>query len=127
MKTVQQAQVTRSDRHTRLTCYFSMIIAVCSVMTFVVILVVVLAVVPKVLSLMDTAQRTLNNLESVSEELKSLELTETIKNIEDNTTNAMQDVSTSMEQLRELDMDSLNRSIQGLSESVSEFRALFGA
>ena len=125
VNTENNTNTPETDKYSKFTCFFSMIIAICSVMTFVVILIVALMVVPKTLSLMNTAQRTLSNLETVSEELKSLELTDKINSIEENTANAMQDVSASMKRLMELDLDSLNQSINDLSESVSEFRNLF--
>ena len=75
---------------------------------------------------MNTAQRTLNNLETVSEELKALELAEAIKNIEDDTARAMSDVSDAMDQVEKLDVETLNRSIQELKQSTEELSKLFG-
>ncbi len=66
-------------------------------LTFLVLLIVTIAVVPKTVNLMNTAQSTLDNMETVSEELMSLELAETVKNIDENTARTMQDVSDSME------------------------------
>ena len=50
-----------------------LIIAICSVLSFLVILIVAVVIVPKAVRLMNTAQRTLDNIESVSEDLKALE------------------------------------------------------
>ncbi|MCR4792698.1 MAG: hypothetical protein K5871_08100 [Lachnospiraceae bacterium] len=125
LESVSVPAMGREDKYAKSSFYFRMIIAVCSVLTFLVILVAVLVLVPRAVTLMDTAQRTLDNLETVSEELKALELAEAVKNIEDNTATAMQDVSNAMQALDELDVDTLNQSVQDLSESVEEFRKLF--
>ena len=105
--------------------YARLVIAGCSVLTFLTLLIVVLIVVPRALNLMNTAQRTLDNLETVSEDLKALELAEAIKNIEDNTAQAMEDVSGAMDQINSLDVDTLNQSIQELKESTEKFSRLF--
>ena len=106
--------------------YFTLTIAVCSILTFFTLFIVAIIVVPKAVRLINGAQRTVENLEVVSEELRDLQISETISNIDDNTARAMQDVSESMEQLNELDMDALNQSIRDLSESVEEFKQLLG-
>ena len=103
-----------------------MIIAICSGLTFLTILIVAIVVAPKAVKLMNTAQRTMNNMELVSEYLKSLELAEAIKIIEGDTTQAMNDVSSAMEQIDRLDIETLNQSIFDLSESVDEFKKLLG-
>lgn len=54
-----------------------------------------------------------------------LELAETIKSIEDNTAQAMSDVSSAMEQIDSLDVSTLNQSIQDLKESTVKFSNLF--
>ena len=102
-----------------------LIIAVSSALTFLVIMVVSIVVVPKAVNLMNTAQRTLDNLETVSEDLKALELAEAIKNIEDDTAQAMSDVSDAMEQVEKLDVETLNQSIQELKQSTEELSKLF--
>ena len=105
--------------------YARLVIACCSILTFLTLFIVVLIVVPRALNLMNTAQRTLDNLETVSEDLKALELAEAIKNIEDNTAQAMEDVSSAMDQINSLDVDTLNQSIQELKESTEKFSSLF--
>ena len=103
-----------------------LIIAISSVLTFMVILITAIILVPKAVRLMNTAQRTIDNMETVSEELKALELAEAIKMIEDNTSQAMSDVSDAMEQVEKLDVETLNESIQELKESTEKFSNLFG-
>ena len=87
-------------------------------------LTVTIVVVPKAVNLMNTAQRTLDNIETVSEELKALELAEAVKNIEENTAQAMTDVSEAMKKINDLDMASLNDSIRDLKESTEQFSNL---
>ncbi len=112
-------------KYSKGTYLFTMIIAGCSALTFLVILIVAIVVVPKAVRLMNTAQQTLDNMETVSEELMTLELAQTVKNIDENTARAMQDVSDSMDQIQNLDIDSLNQSIRDLKESTDSFRNLF--
>ncbi len=115
----------KTEKYSKGTYLFTMIIAGCSALTFLVILIVAIVVVPKAVRLMNTAQQTLDNMETVSEELMSLELAQTVKNIDENTARAMQDVSDSMDQIQNLDIESLNQSIQDLKESTQSFKQLF--
>ena len=119
-------ETTDNSKYVKWTSIFTMIIAGCSVLTFLVILIVALVVVPKAVRLMGTAQTTLDNMEEVSEQLTALKLSETIQSIDENTARAMQDVSDSMEQIQALDVESLNASIEGLQESVDNLNSLFG-
>ena len=116
---------SKPSKNEKIANYARLVIAACSVLTFLTVLIVVLIIVPKALNLMNTAQRTLDNMETVSEDLKALELAEAIKNIEDNTAQAMEDVSGAMDQIDSLDVDTLNQSIQELKESTEKFSSLF--
>ena len=64
-------------------------------------------------------------MEEVSEKLTTLKLSETIQSIDDSTARAMQDVSDSMEQIQDLDVEALNESIEELKESVENLNRLF--
>ena len=112
------------EKYSKGTYYFTMVIAGCSLFRFLVILICALVVVPKAVRLMGTAQTTLDNMQVVSEKLTSLNLSETIQNIDDNTARAMQDVSDSMERVQELDVEALNESIGELKESVENLNRL---
>ena len=101
-----------------------LVITACSVLTFLTLLIVMIIVVPKAVNLMNTAQRTLDNIEDVSENLKALELADTIKSINNNTALAMGDVSEAMNRIDELDIASLNESIKELKESTERFSNL---
>ena len=114
----------KSSKSEKIANYARLVIAGCSVLIFLTLLIVVLIVVPRALNLMNTAQSTLDNLETVSEDLKALELAEAIKSIEDNTAQAMEDVSGAMDQINSLDVDTLNQSIQELRESTEKFSGL---
>ena len=115
-----------SAKYSKGTYYFTMIIAGCSLLTFLVLFICALVVVPRAVRLIGTAQSTLDNMQEVSEELSSLKLSETIQSIDDNTARAMQDVSESMDQIQSLDVEALNESIEGLQESVENLNELFG-
>ena len=113
------------EKYNKRTYYLTMIVAGCSVFTFLVLLICALVVVPKAVRLMGTAQTTLENMEEVSEKLTTLKLSETIQSIDDSTARAMQDVSDSMEQIQALDVEALNESIEELKESVENLNKLF--
>ena len=66
-------------RYTKGTYYFTMIIAIVSALTFLVILVCAVVIVPKAVSLIGTAQTTLDNMQTVSESLMDLKLSDTIQ------------------------------------------------
>lgn len=117
--------VSKSDDFGKRTYYLTMIIAGCSLFTFLVLLICALVVVPKAVKLIGTAQTTLENMEEVSEKLTTLKLSETIQSIDDSTARAMQDVSDSMEQIQALDVEALNESIEELKESVENLNRLF--
>ena len=102
-----------------------LVIAVCSVLMFLVVLISAIIIVPRAVRLMNTAQRTLNNIESVSEDLKALDFAETIRSVDENTAQAMSDVSEAMNKLDQLDIGSLNQSIDELKESTEKFSMLF--
>lgn len=114
-----------SNIYNKRTYYLTMIIAGCSLFTFLVLLICALVVVPKAVKLIGTAQTTLENMEEVSEKLTTLKLSETIQSIDDSTARAMQDVSDSMEQIQALDVEALNESIEELKESVENLNRLF--
>ena len=125
-----QTNTSPEARRSKWTFYFTMITAVCSVAMFLILLIVAVAVVPKTLKLMGTAQVAVENIEKVSNDLSekvmALELADAIKNIEDSTTQAMSDVSDSMEKIESLDVDTLNESIQDLKKTTDAFKKLFG-
>lgn len=122
----ERPKIKEMDNREKRDFILKLIIAVCSALTFLVIIVVAIVVVPKAVNLMNAAQRTLDNLETVSEDLKALELAEAIKNIEDDTAQAMSDVSGAMDQVEKLDVETLNQSIQELKESTEKFSRIFG-
>ena len=103
-----------------------LIISICLGLMLLAISIAVIILVPKAVRLMNTAQRTIDNMETVSEELVALELAEAVKDIESNTAQAMSDVSGAMEQVEKLDVDTLNQSIQELKESTERLNNLFG-
>ena len=115
---------TTNNKYEKAGYYLKLIIAACSVMTFLTLFISVLIVVPKAVNLMNTAQRTLDNIEDVSENLKALELADTVKSINNNTALAMGDVSEAMNRIDELDIASLNESIKELKESTERFSNL---
>ena len=121
----EKLKIDKMDNKEKRDFILKLIIATASVLTFLVILIVAVVVVPKAVNLMNTAQRTLDNMEDVSEELKALELAEAIKVIEDNTSQAMSDVSSAMDQVEKLDVDTLNQSIQELKDSTEKLSNLF--
>lgn len=64
-------------------------------------------------------------MQEVSEQLTTLKLSETIQSIDENTAQAMSDVSGAMDQINSLDVEALNESIKDLQESVENLNILF--
>ena len=64
-------------------------------------------------------------MQEVSEQLTTLKLSETIQSIDENTAQAMSDVSEAMDQINSLDVESLNASIKDLQESDENLNNLF--
>ena len=122
---ISEKDIIDSEKFGKRTYYLTMIIAGCSLFTFLMLLICALVVVPKAVKLIGTAQTTLENMEEVSEKLTTLKLSETIQSIDDSTARAMQDVSDSMEQIQDLDVEALNESIEELKESVENLNRLF--
>ena len=110
----------------KLTFIFSAVTACCTALICLVLLVSALIVVPKAVKLIGTAQTAVENINEVTEQLTNLKLEEAIKNIEDSTTQAMSDVSDSMEKIQTLDIESLNESIGDLKKTTDAFKKLFG-
>ena len=116
---------SENTKYTKGTYFFTMIIAGCSVLTFLILLICALVIVPKAVRLIGTAHTTLDNMQEVSEQLTTLKLSETIQSIDESTASAMSDVSEAMEKINSLDVDALNESIEGLKESVENLNNLF--
>ena len=121
MESINELKLEEMKQPQSLTTTLRVIIASCLVLIAIMMLIIMATVVPKTIHLIDTAQYVLENMEEVSEDLKGLKLAETIQNIDDNTAKAMEDVSTAAGQLNELDMETLNQSIQELRDSTERF------
>ena len=115
-----------SSNREKLTFIFSAVTACCTVLICLVLVVSAFIVVPKAVKLIGSAQVAVENINEVSEELSKLKIEEAISNIEDSTTQAMSDVSDSMEKIESLDVDTLNESIQDLKKTTDAFKKLFG-
>ena len=57
------------SKHDKLNFYFSLVTAICTAGMFLVLLIVAIILVPKAVNLMNTAQTTLDNMETLSEHL----------------------------------------------------------
>ena len=76
-------------------------------------------VVPQAVQSLSSANRLLNELEDIN-------LTETIKDIDELAKSSQQDMSQTMDKLNQLDLDSLNAAIQNLENTTRPLADLFG-
>ena len=76
-------------------------------------------VVPQAVQSLSSANRLLNELEDIN-------LTETIKDIDELAKSSQQDMSQTMDKLNQLDLDSLNAAIQNLENTTRQLADLFG-
>ena len=76
-------------------------------------------VVPQAVQSLSSANRLLNELEDIN-------LTETIKDIDELAKSSQPDMSQTMDKLNQLDLDSLNAAIQNLENTTRPLADLFG-
>ena len=106
----------------------SFIMSAMSAFFTLIILVVVIGlavyVVPKVDTVYTRSMTSLKNMEELTTELKEAQLGETVKNINNLTLNATGDLSRAMEKLNNIDLETLNNSIQSLNDIIEPLAKL---
>ena len=98
----------------RIQCVFSIVCAVCCVA----LLVSVLRFLPQLQQLAEHTDLVLTNLEAVTEELKKLDLTEMVNNINALVTTSQSGVEEAMKKINEIDFEALNQAVADLSAVI---------
>lgn len=100
--------------YSRIQCAFCLIAAACCA----VLLLTVLKLVPQLQALTEQADIVMTNLETVTEELTRLDLEAMVENIDSLVGTSQGGVSTAIEKLEQVDIDTLNEAISDLSDVI---------
>ena len=93
----------------------------------VILIIVIQAIMPKVDTIYNSTMVSLNNLETLTEDLKAANLSGTVGNINTLTVQATGDLGTTMEKLNDIDLEGLNEAIKNLNATVKPMADFFGA
>ena len=93
----------------------------------VILIIVIQAIMPKVDTIYNSTMVSLNNLETLTEDLKTADLSGTVGNINTLTVQATGDLGTTMEKLNGIDLEGLNEAIKNLNDTVKPLADFFGA
>ncbi|MCR5251136.1 MAG: hypothetical protein K6E50_11070 [Lachnospiraceae bacterium] len=94
---------------------------------FAVVLWLAYYIVPKVNTVYDSTMHSLNNLEHLTTELQEANLGGTVQNINSLTIKATDDLSSAMNKMNSIDMETLNNAITNLNDTVKPMAEFFGA
>lgn len=100
--------------YSRIQCAFCLIAAACCA----VLLLTVLKLVPQLQALTEQADIVMTNLETVTEELTKLDLEAMVENIDSLVGTSQGAVSSAIEKLEQVDIDTLNEAISDLSDVI---------
>ena len=100
--------------YSRIQCAFCLIAAACCA----VLLLTVLKLVPQLQALTEQADIVMTNLETVTEELTKLDLEAMVENIDSLVGTSQGGVSSAIEKLEQIDIDTLNEAISDLSDVI---------
>lgn len=100
--------------YSRIQCAFCLIAAACCA----VLLLTVLKLVPQLQALTEQADIVMTNLETVTEELTKLDLEAMVENIDSLVGTSQGGVSSAIEKLEQVDIDTLNEAISDLSDVI---------
>ena len=82
--------------------------------------------VPKINTIYDSTMVSLKNLEQLTTELNEADLGGTVENLNNLTIQATSDLSSSMERLNSVDLETLNEAIVNLNATVEPLARFFG-
>ena len=105
-------------KYQKLQFYFSLLNTGFVGVLVVIVLVVVMNVLPKVNDIYDSTMVSLNNLEEVSTTLKEADLEGMIKNVDNLSASATEDLASAMQKLEAIDVETLNQSIANLNAVI---------
>lgn len=100
--------------HARLQTLFTIVCALCCG----ILLMKLLAFIPKVESLISQAEVLLADLDIVTKQLSKLELSQMVENINGLVTTSQSGVEEALEKINEIDFETLNQAVEDLSKVV---------
>ena len=92
----------------------------------IILIYVIQMLMPKVDTIYQSTMVSLNNLETLTEDLKTADLSGTVNNINGLTIQATGDLGNTMEKLNSVDLESLNEAIKNLNDTVKPMAEFFG-
>ena len=110
----------RQARYGMLQCVFSIVSALCCV----VLLLLVLSMLPQLQDIAQQAETVLSNLEVVSHDLASMDLSGMVKNVDALVTDSQAGLADALAKLNSIDIDSLNTAIESLAAVVEPLSKL---
>lgn len=123
--TRMEANSRKQVAYARVQCIFSVVAAVCCIA----LLIVGIAVLPKLQTVAQQADVVLSNLESVTSELAEVDLTGMVDQISGLVSTSQQGVESTMQKINQIDFEALNKAIKDLSaviEPIADFFNMFG-
>ena len=110
----------RQARYGLLQCVFSIIAALCCV----VLLLMVMSALPQLQQMSEQAGTILSNLEAISTELSTLDLSGMVSNVDSLVTESQNSLNGAMSKLDAIDIDALNKAIKDLAAVVEPLAKL---
>lgn len=110
----------RQARYGMLQCVFSIVSALCCVA----LLLLVLSMLPQLQAISQQAETVLSNLEVVSHDLASMDLSGMVKNVDALVTDSQAGLADALAKLNSIDIDSLNTAIESLAAVVEPLSKL---
>ncbi len=123
----EMAQTEKSQlKYQKLAFIMSMLSAIFTGIILVVVLLLVGYVIPKVDNIYASTMVSLNNLETLTAELKDADLGGTVQNINTLTVQATGNLSDTMKRLDSVDLEKLNQAIENLNATIEPMAKFFG-
>ncbi|MDD2955651.1 MAG: hypothetical protein PHD67_04975 [Oscillospiraceae bacterium] len=94
--------------------------------TFVVVLITILVMAPRVGSLLNQTRQAVSGLEEVTEQLRQADLPGLLDQVDSLVGQSTETASAAMEKIKDLDVEALNQAITDLKNVVSPLARLFG-
>lgn len=128
LRRLEETERERS-RYVRMQFYLSAVTAACSVMVLAILMAAYVTVVPDVQKTSEEIRTAAESLNRISSQLSEAELDQMVRNVDRMALTSEESVREALEKIQAIDIDELNRAIQGLSDVVqpfADFMNLFG-
>lgn len=122
MATTEKKQL----KYQRLAFAFSLLSTIFMGLVLAIVIAVVAFVMPKVQAIYDSTMVSLENLETLTTDLKEADLAGTVRHVDELTVQATGDLSDTMERMNKVDLETLNAAITNLNNSVEPLARFFG-